>query len=150
MKMSLENGPKLRFERRYDHSIERVWRAITHPDELSQWFPQEAPIEVTESDPPRLLAGDWYGTQLRFELTPDGDGCVLVFTHSFEDRATSARDAAGWDSCFARFDALLDGEPLDEAEALKAWPEMHERYAEKFGVDPEVGRQAFKQHATQA
>jgi uncharacterized protein YndB with AHSA1/START domain len=150
MNVSLENGPMLRFERRYDHPIERVWRAITDPDELRHWFPQEAPIEVTESDPPRLLAGDWYGTRLRFELTPDGDGCVLVFTHAFDDRATSARDAAGWDACFTRLDALLEGEPLAEAESLKAWPVQHERYAEQFGVDPEVGRQAFKEHASQA
>ncbi len=150
MNVSLEDGPKLRFERRYAHPIERVWRAITEPDELRHWFPQEAPIEVTESDPPRLLAGTWFGNELRFELTPDGDGCVLVFTHAFDDPATSARDAAGWDACFTRLDALLEGEPIGEQESLKAWPDLHERYAEEFGVDPEVGRQAYKQHATQA
>lgn len=48
-----------------------------------------------------------------------------------------------------RFDALLEGEPVGDAESLEAWPELHERYAEQFGVDPEVGRQAFKQHSTQ-
>jgi uncharacterized protein YndB with AHSA1/START domain len=150
MNVSLEDGPKLRFERRYNHSVERVWRAITDPDELRHWFPvDEQPIEVTESEPPRLLAGNWYGTQLRFELTPDGDGCVLVFTHAFDDRATSARDAAGWDACFTRFEALLDGEPISNEASLENWPDLHERYAEEFGVDPEVGRKAFKEHATQ-
>jgi uncharacterized protein YndB with AHSA1/START domain len=144
--VSLEDGPKLRLERRYDHPIERVWRAITDPDDLQHWFPGPA-IEVTESDPPRLLAGSWYGDALRFDLRPDGDGCVLVFTHAFDDRAKAARDGAGWDRCFARFEALLEGEPMSEAESLKAWPEAHERYAERFGVDPALGREAFAQHS---
>jgi len=84
-----------------------------------------------------------------FELTPDGDGCVLVFTHAFADRDTAARTAAGWDRCFARLDALLEEHPMGEKESLEAWPEVHERYAEEFGVDPELGRQAYAEHPTQ-
>jgi uncharacterized protein YndB with AHSA1/START domain len=135
----------LRFERRLDHSPERVWRAITDADELRHWFPPEEPVTVTESDPPRLLAGTWFGDELRFELTPDGDGCVLVFTHTFEDRDTAARSAAGWDRCFAALDALLAGEPITRAESLEGWLDVHERYAEEFGVDPELGRRAYEQ-----
>lgn len=138
----------LRFERRLDHSVERVWRAITDPGELSHWFPPEEALDVTESEPPRLLAGTWFGDSLRFELTPDGDGCVLVFTHEFADRDTAARTAAGWDRCLARLDALLAGAPMGERESLEAWPEVHERYAEEFGVDPELGRQAYAEHPT--
>jgi hypothetical protein len=55
----------------------------------------------------------------------------------------AARDGAGWYSCFVRFDALLAGEPMSEADSLKVWPEVHERYAEEFGVDPELGRKAI-------
>ncbi len=29
----------LRFERWYPHPVERVWRAVTAPDEMAQWFP---------------------------------------------------------------------------------------------------------------
>jgi hypothetical protein len=137
----------LRFERRLDHGVERVWRAITDPDELGQWFPDSS-WEVTESEPPSMLAGTWHGDELRFELRAggDGNGCVLVFTHAFDERKKAARDAAGWDSCFARLDALLAGEPMPESESMKIWPDAHERYAERFGVDPELGRQAFAQH----
>ena len=148
--VTLEDGPTLRFERRYPHSIDRVWRAITDPDELRHWFPPGEELDVTESDPPRLLAGTWFGEQLRFELTPDGDGCVLVFTHVFSGRERAARDAAGWDRCFARFEALLGGSPLSEADSLAAWPAVHEGYAERFGVDPELGRKAFADHQTQS
>ena len=31
--------PALRFERRYAQPIERVWRAVSDPDEMSSWFP---------------------------------------------------------------------------------------------------------------
>jgi uncharacterized protein YndB with AHSA1/START domain len=143
--VTMEEGPKLRIERRYDHPVERVWRAVTDPDELRHWSPL-GDWEVIESEPPRRLAGSWYGDQLRFELRPDGDGCLLVFTHTFADREKAARDAAGWDRCFARLDALLAGEPMSEADSLQSWPAIHEIYAARFGVDPELGRKAFAEH----
>ena len=147
--VTVDDRHVIRFERRLDHAVERVWRAITEPGELSNWFPPEEPITVTESDPPRLLEGTWFGDKLRFELTPDGDGCTLVFTHTFADRDTAARTAAGWDRCLARLEGLLAGEPMGEKESLEAWPEIHERYAEEFGVDPELGRRALAEHPTQ-
>jgi Activator of Hsp90 ATPase homolog 1-like protein len=147
--VTLDDGPILRIERRFGHSQERVWRAITDPDELRHWFP-DVDLEVTESDPPRVLAGSWHGDSLHFELTPDGDGCVLVFHHAFADRATAARDAAGWDACFVRLSALLAGTPIGEAESLRIWPALHERHAERFRVDPELGRKAFADHSSRS
>ena len=146
---SADNGYRLRFERRLDHSPERVWRAITEPEELAHWFPPGEELHVTESEPARLLAGTWYGDELRFELRPEGDACVLVFTHTFAEREKAARDAAGWDRVFVRFDALLRGEPMSEKESLEGWSEVHERYATDLGVDPELGREALADHPTQ-
>ena len=144
--LTLDDGPVLRLERRYRHPVARVWRSLTEPEELAAWFPSDAPLEVVERRPPRLLVASWFGDTLRFELRPDGDGCVLVFTHAFDDRETAARTAAGWDRCFARLDALVAERPMSEREALADWPEVHERYAQAFGVDPEIGRRAFAQH----
>ena len=88
--------PMLRLERRYGHPVERVWRAITEPDELAHWFPSDEPLEVSESDAAAPARGTWFGDELRFELRPDGDGCRLVFTHAFADRETRpARRPAG-------------------------------------------------------
>ena len=143
---TLDDGPVLRLERRYGHPVERVWRALVEPAELAHWFPSDAPMEVVDQEPPRLLVARWFGDTLRFELRPDGDGCVLAFTHAFDERDTAARTAAGWERCFARFDALLAGAPLSEADSLAAWPEAHERYAVEFGVDPALGRRAFAEH----
>lgn len=69
-----------------------------------------------------------------------------MFTHAFTDRDTAARTVAGWDRCFARLEALLADEPMSEAESLKDWPDAHERYAELFGVSPELGREAYANH----
>ncbi len=144
--LTLEDGPALRLERRFAHGPERVWRALTDPDERAGWFPSGAELEVTESVRPTLLEGRWHGDRLRFELYADGDGCRLVFTHAFADRDTAARTAAGWDRCFARVDAVLAGVALDEAESLREWLTVHDRYATAFGVDPQLGRRAYAQH----
>lgn len=37
--VTIEDQPALRFERRYHHPVERVWRALTEPSELARWFP---------------------------------------------------------------------------------------------------------------
>ena len=139
-------GPRLRLERRLRHPVERVWRALDDAGELVHWFPADAPMEVVERDEPHLLVASWFGDELRFELRPEGAGCRLVFTHAFDDRDTAARTAAGWDRCFARLEALLAEQPMDAATALELWPDVHERYAERFGVDPEIGRRAYAEH----
>jgi uncharacterized protein YndB with AHSA1/START domain len=154
----------VRFERRLSHPAERVWRAITDRDELAAWFPADIEGELTsvgaelsfpfregeaetetgevlESDPPRLLAFTWGGQTLRFDLTPDGDGTRLVFTHAL-DRAETAKTAAGWQVCFDELEAALDGRPKPEFPEDR-WTELHEGYAAEFGVDPEEGRRAL-------
>ena len=143
---TIDGRPALRFERHLAHSVQRVWRAISDPDELGNWFPAGAPMEVVERVAPRLLVATWFGDALRFELRPDRAGCVLVFTHAFDDRDTAARTAAGWDRCVARLEALLAEQPMSEADSLELWPVVHERYAERFGVDPAIGRTAYAAH----
>jgi uncharacterized protein YndB with AHSA1/START domain len=39
--VTIDGRPALRFERRYRHQIERVWRAISDPGEMGQWFPSQ-------------------------------------------------------------------------------------------------------------
>jgi uncharacterized protein YndB with AHSA1/START domain len=148
----------LRFERRLAHPIERVWRAVTEPSELAHWFPGKVEIDlvvggkmrfgepgldvdsellptqglVTALDPPRLFAFTWADEPLRFELTPDGDGCVLVFTHTFENRAGAPRFAAGWTECL---DALLRMLGHDAPPSGRRWPEYFQRFIDELGQD---------------
>jgi uncharacterized protein YndB with AHSA1/START domain len=39
--ITLDGRSALRFERRYHHPLERVWRAVSDPAEMGRWFPSE-------------------------------------------------------------------------------------------------------------
>ena len=138
---------RLTLERRLAHPVERVWRAITEPAELGRWFPAEARFEprvgsevrfsmagepdtagtVQQVDPPRLLQLTWDTNVLRFELTSDGAGCVLVFSHVFDDHAGAASFASGWDACLDGLADLLDGRDPTPPEAMDVAHEQRVR-----------------------
>lgn len=123
----------VRIERRYDHPIERVFRAVTDPDEMALWFvvrPEWKPElgetfeayghggRITELDPPRVFAWEWGIERYRFELERDGDGTRLVFTHVFDPQlGPAAQHERGWTAYFARLEAHLAGGHLTEEEA---------------------------------
>jgi len=148
----------LRFERQLNHPIERVWRAITEPAELATWFPCRVELgtlargarlhfvfetenvpdmdgEITELEPPRLLAFTWGFDQLRFELEPTGPGCRLVFSCTFSnDGIKAARDGAGWHVCLEQLEARLDGGAKAGAEQTNArWQALHPAYVAQMG-----------------
>jgi len=152
---TVDGRPALRFERALAHPVERVWRAVSVPAELERWFPAAADWtpavgetfeaagmtgEVTEVDPPRRLAWTFNGELYSFDLTPDGEGCRLVFIHVVNDRGLAAQTAAGWDTYLSRLEPHLAGGYLSEEAAHEPWEAVHERYAERFGIDPTPGR----------
>lgn len=157
---TIDGCSALRFVRHLPHSIDRVWRAVSTPSELEKWFPAAVEWgpeagekleaygmtgEVTEAEAPHTLAWSFSGDLYRFDLEDEGEICRLTFLHVFGDPATpAAQTAAGWDTYMARLEALLAGAPLPEAEAHANWGEVHERYAERFGVDPSPGREFWK------
>jgi uncharacterized protein YndB with AHSA1/START domain len=150
----VEGRPALRFERRFHHPAEKVWRAITEPDELAHWFPAKVDVdlrvggrmtftfpdedegqmqgEVTELDPPRVFEFSWGGDVLRFELEPDeeGTGCRLTFTSFLDERDTAARTAAGWHVCLDRLRQRLAGEPAEApgSEPTDEWRAHYDEY----------------------
>jgi uncharacterized protein YndB with AHSA1/START domain len=156
---TIDGRPALRFTRRLAHPIERVWRAVSTYDELAAWFvaPMEfthagqrfvvmaEPGEVLRFEPPRALAWEWGGERFSFELQPDGDGTVLTFVHVFAERARGADYASGWHFHLDRLEAHVAGRrvPEDEPARLMA---LNEGYAERFGLDPEVGRRSIEEH----
>lgn len=152
--------PALRFERVLAYPVEPVWRAVSVPAELERWFPAAVDWtpaagevieaggrtgEVTEVEPPHRLAWTFAGDHYAFDLTEYDDGCLLVFTHVFDDRATAAQTAAGWDAYLARLEPHLAGSHLSEEEAHEPWEDVHERYAERFRIDPGPGRRFLAQ-----
>jgi uncharacterized protein YndB with AHSA1/START domain len=159
---TVDGRPVLRMERRLAHPPEKVWRALTEPAHLNQWYPFTVTAlelrvggriafddgggttvegRVTELDPPRVFAFTQDPTavlpregenHLRFELRPDGDGCLLVFTHAFHDRPHAAANAAGWDACLDALEAVVDGKPVEPPASLVG---RHEAYVEAFGLN---------------
>ncbi|WP_232376090.1 SRPBCC family protein [Amycolatopsis aidingensis] len=153
----------LRFERRIAHPPEKVFTALSDPAELAHWFPARVETEprpgapmrfvfpgegteegealtgqVLEFDPPKLFAFEWNGDVLRFELTPDGTGCLLVFTHTVSPDnggwLAAARNAAGWDTCLAALVAALDGTGQPAAGDAASMLASIESYVERFGL----------------
>lgn len=158
--MTIDGRPALRFERLLPHPVERVWRAVSVPAELERWFPAAADWtpatgevfeaggmrgEVTEAEPPHRLAWTFAGDHYAFDLSEHDDGCLLVFTHVFDDRTLAAQTAAGWDAYLARLEPHLVGRHLSEEDAHESWEDVHERYAECFQIDPEPGRRFLAQ-----
>jgi uncharacterized protein YndB with AHSA1/START domain len=151
---TIENRPRLRFERRLSHPIDAVWRAITESDELVHWFPSRVEVDelrpgagmtfrfesmplkdapttmsgrVTDFEPPRLFAFYWGEDHLRFELEPvagSEDGCVLRLTVLLDSREKAARDGAGWHVCLDRLEARLVG----RNGASDDWRGIYEEY----------------------
>lgn len=152
---TVDGRPALRFERMLAHPVDRVWRAISVPAELERWFPAAVAwipavgemIEaggmtgaVTEVDPPHRLAWTFAGDDYAFDLTDDSGGCRLAFLHVFTDRSAAAQAAAGWHAYLSRLEPHLSGAPMSEEAAHDGWGEVHEQYAQRFGIDPEPGR----------
>jgi uncharacterized protein YndB with AHSA1/START domain len=141
------------FTRRSAHPVEKVWRAVTEPQHLKTWFPQEIRGElrtgasirfVTDGDdgfdgevlacePPSLLELRWGTDRVRIELQPDGDVTVLTLSDTFAELGKAARDAAGWHECLSNLVAELEGTPRP-ADG-ETWKAVHPRYVDRFGPE---------------
>ncbi len=154
--ITVDGRDALRFQRRLKRGIDRVWRAVSDPQELSQWFvgtvdwvPEEGEthvimeqtLTITTLDAPRRLAWEWGQERYSFDLEAIGDGTLLTFTHVFvTTHGPGVQHAAGWETYFNRLAALLEGAPISEAKAHDPIAEYHEAYAAKYGQDPAPGR----------
>jgi uncharacterized protein YndB with AHSA1/START domain len=179
-----DGGYLLRFERHFDHPIEKVWSAITDPSELTKWIAgDEAVVEpcvggrvfmsghggieatMLAFEPPRLIEYDWKtsewdGGPIRWELSEEGSGTKLTFTHRFPqpDMAEQERlmkkmgfgpdmydpiprTLAGWHSLIEELQATLDGvttdhdvnNPQDGAQQPR-WKQLHNHYVERYST----------------
>jgi len=109
------------FERRFAAPPDRVWRALTEPDEVRAWLaktelelrpggsivltfensPSVMRGTVTEVVEGRVLEYTWHEGRdtesvVRFAIEPDGDGSRLTLTHTFEQIVDLSGFGAGW------------------------------------------------------
>jgi uncharacterized protein YndB with AHSA1/START domain len=145
---------QLRFTRTFPHPRERLWRAVTEPDQLAAWFPTtidgeraagaalrfafpggEAPPfdgEMIAFDPPSAMELTWGPDTLRLELRAIPDGTELTLLHTFDERGKAARDGAGWHTCLNALGAALAGDEHPR-KAIEVWGDVHPVYVERFG-----------------
>jgi uncharacterized protein YndB with AHSA1/START domain len=130
-----EREASVRFERTIAAPIERVWRALTEPDDLAIWLERtsldgrvggaveiafdDGPVtgEITAWDPPHALEYTWIieGEQpsvVRFELTTIGDATMLALHHVRLPRSMNSGYAAGWHAHLDQLEDRLGDRPV--------------------------------------
>jgi uncharacterized protein YndB with AHSA1/START domain len=142
--LEIDGRPAVRFERTYSHSVERMWNALTEPDELEKWFPSRLTFdpyiggEVRFAGDPNIgdmqgkvlvfelfhrFAFSWGEDEVHFELTRLGaERSQLTLTNILSDRTAAARNAAGWSVCLAELAKLIAGVKVDGPHSESADP----------------------------
>jgi uncharacterized protein YndB with AHSA1/START domain len=144
------------------HPPEKVWAALTDPDQLIEWAPyaadrnldgvgdvtltmisrnatQELQATVTRAERPWRLEYTWGGDLLRWQLEAIESGTRLTLRHTVSDEVSVAKATAGWHICLDVAEHLLDGDPIGPIRGEDAmdhgWQELHDAYAARLGVD---------------
>jgi len=139
------------------HAPEKVWQALTDPDQLREWAPYVVDknlgaagaavkltwaqtanafdVKVTRADPPHLLEY----ADMRWELEPLGSGTRLTLWHSI-DRRYVTWGAAGWHIALDVLSRLLDGAPIGrivgaDARNMEGWQRLVGEYAKQLAAD---------------
>jgi uncharacterized protein YndB with AHSA1/START domain len=145
------------------HPPDKVWDALTDPEQLRAWAPFDSdrnlgsvgsatlstvgaptPLvsetQVTRAEAPKLLEFNWGGQDIRWELEPLGvGGTKLTLWHNI-DRRFISMGAAGWHICFDVLTQFLAEQPLGrivgpEVMKFDGWQRLHAEYAAEFGVE---------------
>ena len=154
------------FERRLAHPVDRVWAALTRPEQLIAWW-GDADVELVEGgrfdvrwlntdeegnaaemhatiaklEPPRLLVldGDMHG-RLRWELSPHGDGTLLSFRSTVElEPEFLTKVSAGWHFHLDALQRHVEGGTTDLVD-IPDWEPIHEAYVEAVGGSSSLPR----------
>ncbi|MGE7765011.1 SRPBCC family protein [Peribacillus sp. NPDC096540] len=144
-----EGGIIARFERLLNHPVEKVWAAITENDKLEKWMSNleieelgkegtikfnmndgsgsSFDIKIRDFQKHSVLEFEWGDGWVRFELSPQTDGCLLVLKESIPTlSAHTSKDLAGWHVCLEMLSTLLAGHYIDFPKG--EWEKLHEKY----------------------
>jgi uncharacterized protein YndB with AHSA1/START domain len=161
------NGDRwqLVFVRDLKHPPEKVWAALTQPDNLAKWSPytadrdlgstgsatlsmidglshEDSAAEVTLAEPPTVLEYSWGNDIVRWQLEPTPAGTQLTLLHTLQDKEWAPKVAAGWHMCLDVAEHMLDGDeigPIRGSDALNyGWADLNAAYADRLSI-PNTG-----------
>ena len=142
------------FERHFAAPRERVWRALTDPEELAGWL-AAAEIDlrvggsivlkfddgddrgtITELRDPELIAYTWNegatDSLVRFELELEDGGTRLILRHTFEGVVDLSSYGGGWHHHLEQLIAQMAGRPIAwDSNRYRELKSEYERRAEQ-------------------
>lgn len=146
----VENGHIARFDRPLEHSVEKVWAAMTQNDLLNKWMPNlqvvdlrldgtikfnmndgtgnTFDIRIRDCKENEVLEFEWGEGWVRFELSPKPEVCFLIlkeFIGTINDH--SSIDLAGWHVCLDLLNDVLNGHVHEEF-PIENWEKWHQKY----------------------
>ena len=147
-----DDGMRLEFARTYPDPIERVWAALTDPDELAAWYGtwrvdpasgtvelasiegggEFKPVEIAECDPPRRVAvvlATPYGPWPISVTLSESDGITTsVFVHRLAEPYDPTSIGPGWHYYLDRMGAKLGGGVMPEVEDWPSYEPLGAQY----------------------
>lgn len=150
------------FVRHLRHPPDRVWVALTDPEELVEWAPftanrhlsttgdavlthidgdvtTDTDVSVVVAEQPVILEYTWGTDRLRWKLEPTDEGTQLTLRHTLADRGDAPKVSAGWHIYLDVAASLLDGQPIGPIRGSESmqfgWTELRDAYAERLDGD---------------
>jgi uncharacterized protein YndB with AHSA1/START domain len=147
-----DDGLRLEFVRTYPDPIERVWAAVTDPEELAVWYGtwrgdpasgtvelasiegggEFKAVEIVECRPPRRVAivlptpyGPW---PLSITLSESNGVTTLVFVHRLAEPYDPTSIGPGWHYYLDRLGATMSGGAMPEPEDWPSYEPLGARY----------------------
>jgi uncharacterized protein YndB with AHSA1/START domain len=110
--VSDEGRCELRITRRYDASVEEVWRALTDPDSVARWLAPPPGVQPRTTEGEHVLELEWQPpgeepSVVRFEVRSEGGRTVLVLDHRQLAATRGMRYMAAWSRVLERFEREL-------------------------------------------
>lgn len=148
-----EKGYIAQFERQLNHTVKDVWAMLADNAQIEKWFNElsvgelryggfmkfdmqdeiSEELEITDFKMFSVLAFDWFGDEVRFEIHPEQDGCLLILKEKINTLTEQTKkDLAGWHVCLDIIKVLLDGETIQRQEEWKIWYEAYGRVIEEL------------------
>ncbi|SDP63541.1 SRPBCC domain-containing protein [Halobacillus aidingensis] len=84
---------------------------------------------ITELEKPHIFEFREVDDLLQISFQKEGEGCKMIFTHTFDDDSWTVNTAAGWHRCLDALDQIVHGEPVEWKDNAV---DLREYYKEAF------------------